>query len=111
MLGAAKSGKTSLFDVIAGKRSKEGNQHFYCLWSFMLIIVPSGELKGRVTFGAASDSGNHHIAYIPQGDSHVSALTVKETLWFAARLQMPEHYSTFLFGIFLFILYAAFKKV
>jgi ABC-type multidrug transport system ATPase subunit len=50
-------------------------------------------MTGKITFGSAAESHDHKIGYIPQGDLHVSALTVKETLWFAARLQMPENYS------------------
>eukprot|EP01117_Protostelium_nocturnum_P006613 TRINITY_DN237_c1_g1_i1.p1 TRINITY_DN237_c1_g1~~TRINITY_DN237_c1_g1_i1.p1 ORF type:complete len:1431 (+),score=551.25 TRINITY_DN237_c1_g1_i1:149-4441(+) len=73
ILGSPRSGKTSLFDILASRRQ-------------------FGEITGAVTLNGKPQDNRWHrnVSYCVQGDLHYPRLTVKETFEFAAWSQMPE---------------------
>ncbi|OCH90675.1 hypothetical protein OBBRIDRAFT_876867 [Obba rivulosa] len=79
VLGPSGAGKTTLIEILAGKRK-------------------SGETVGNVSFPSSSDSGVSlsrapRIGFVPQQDVLPPTLTVHEALLFAARLRLPESVS------------------
>ncbi|KAF4613639.1 hypothetical protein D9613_007664 [Agrocybe pediades] len=73
ILGPSGAGKTTLVEILAGKRK-------------------SGLVSGH--YGIIPEDGNHaipaRIGFVPQQDILPSTLTVYEALLFAARLRLPE---------------------
>ncbi|KAG6840616.1 hypothetical protein C0991_005515 [Blastosporella zonata] len=75
ILGPSGAGKTTLAEILAGKRK-------------------SGTVFGNVKFpskGGSSGTGAPRIAFVPQQDVLPPTLTVYEALLFAARLRLPEN--------------------
>ncbi|KAJ6606274.1 hypothetical protein DFH09DRAFT_1119732 [Mycena vulgaris] len=73
VLGPSGAGKTTLVEILAGKRK-------------------SGTTTGRVAFPSAGDT-TPRIGFVPQQDVLPPMLTVYEALLFAARLRLPESVS------------------
>ncbi|CAI5979036.1 unnamed protein product [Closterium sp. NIES-64] len=76
LLGPPGSGKSTLLRILAGKAERELG------------------VQGEVTYNGRR--GSHFVlprsvAFVPQTDSHIGELTVRETLEFSARLQGPSH--------------------
>lgn len=71
LLGGPRSGKSSLLDVVAGRRV-DG-----VTGDITVNGVPPGSAYQKM------------VSYVVQGDDHAALLTVKETLEFAAWCQMP----------------------
>ena len=74
LMGGSGAGKTSLMDVLAGRKTQGVIQGD--------ILVNGREMSGRVRSRA--------IGYVEQVDLHSPWITVRETLYFAARLRLPE---------------------
>ncbi|KAG6816110.1 hypothetical protein H0H87_008567 [Tephrocybe sp. NHM501043] len=75
ILGPSGAGKTTLAEILAGKRK-------------------SGAVLGNVKFpssGGSSGNSAPRIAFVPQQDVLPPTLTVYEALLFAARLRLPEN--------------------
>lgn len=73
LMGASGAGKTTLMDVIAGRKT-EGD----IAGEILVNGVPKDETFGRM------------IGYVEQNDLHVAFSTVREALEFAARLRLPS---------------------
>ncbi|CAI5979034.1 unnamed protein product [Closterium sp. NIES-64] len=78
LLGPPGSGKSTLLRILAGKAERELG------------------VQGEVTYNGRR--GSHFVlprsvAFVPQTDSHIGEMTVRETLEFSARLQGPGHRS------------------
>ncbi|CAI5489185.1 unnamed protein product [Closterium sp. Naga37s-1] len=76
LLGPPGSGKSTLLRILAGKAERELG------------------VQGEVTYNGRP--GSHFVlprsvAFVPQTDSHIGEMTVRETLEFSARLQGPGH--------------------
>ncbi|KAK4275171.1 hypothetical protein QN277_018300 [Acacia crassicarpa] len=77
LVGASGAGKTTLMDVLAGRKTGgyiEGD------------IRISGHLKVQQTFARIS-------GYVEQNDIHSPQVTVEESLWFSASLRLPKEVS------------------
>ncbi|KAF7359175.1 Abc transporter [Mycena sanguinolenta] len=75
ILGPSGAGKTTLVEILAGKRK-------------------SGTTTGTVTFPSTGPSGAAlRVGFVPQQDVLPPMLTVYEALLFAARLRLPENVS------------------
>jgi ABC-type multidrug transport system ATPase subunit len=74
LVGASGAGKTTLMDVLAGRKTSgytEGD------------IRISGYLKEQKTFARVS-------GYVEQCDIHSPQVTIYESLWFSASLRLPK---------------------
>ncbi|CAI5475214.1 unnamed protein product [Closterium sp. Yama58-4] len=76
LLGPPGSGKSTLLKILAGKAERELR------------------VQGEVTYNGRP--GSHFVlprtvAFVPQTDSHIGEMTVRETLEFSARLQGPGY--------------------
>jgi len=71
LMGASGAGKSTLLDVIAARKSK-------------------GEIKGQILFNGEerTDGIMRQTSYVMQDNVHIFVLTVRETLYYAARLRM-----------------------
>ncbi|XP_019958192.2 broad substrate specificity ATP-binding cassette transporter ABCG2b isoform X1 [Paralichthys olivaceus] len=79
IMGATGSGKTSLLDVIAGRKD------------------PAGLRQGNVLVGGKAVTSELRLcsAYVVQDDIMMGTLSVKENLLFSANLRLnPQHHST-----------------
>ncbi|KAF0689109.1 Aste57867_19381 [Aphanomyces stellatus] len=74
LMGATGAGKTTLMDVIAGR--KTGGR-------IVGDIIINGELKNPANFSRIT-------AYCEQMDIHSEMSTIGEALWFSANLRLPE---------------------
>ncbi|CAI5481107.1 unnamed protein product [Closterium sp. Yama58-4] len=76
LLGPPGSGKSTLLNILAGKAERELR------------------VQGEVTYNGRHRSEfvlPRSVAFVPQTDSHIGEMTVRETLEFSARLQGPGH--------------------
>ncbi|CAI5534887.1 unnamed protein product [Closterium sp. Naga37s-1] len=76
LLGPPGSGKSTLLKILAGKAERELR------------------VQGEVTYNGRPGSQfvlPRSVAFVPQTDSHIGEMTVRETLQFSARLQGPGH--------------------
>lgn len=79
LLGGPSSGKTSILNVLAMNLPKD--------------VYKRGKITGNLTANGSPpnpSNWNRSVAYYVQEDVHYPLLTVKETLYFAASLQMPK---------------------
>lgn len=80
IMGASGSGKTSLLATLASKLSSS----FRCRWN----------IAGRIAYGGARigmQTPRSLVSYVPQDDQNLlPALTVRETLYFAAELELAK---------------------
>ena len=77
LMGASGAGKTTLMDVLAGRKTGgyiEGD------------IRISGYRKEQRTFARVA-------GYVEQNDIHSPQVTVEESLWFSASLRLPNEVS------------------
>lgn len=77
LVGSSGAGKTTLMDVLAGRKTGgyiEGE------------IKISGFLKEQETFARVS-------GYVEQNDIHSPQVTVEESLWFSSSLRLPKEVS------------------
>ncbi|CAI5468189.1 unnamed protein product [Closterium sp. Yama58-4] len=76
LLGPPGSGKSTLLRILAGKAERELS------------------VQGEVTYNGRRGSQfvlPRSVAFVPQTDTHIGEMTVRETLEFSARLQGPGH--------------------
>jgi ABC transport system ATP-binding/permease protein len=78
LIGPSGSGKSTLLSVLSGRATPDG---------------------GRVVYGgrdlhAEFDSLKHDLAVVPQREALHSALTVEQSLWYAAGLRLPSDTSS-----------------
>lgn len=73
IMGSSGAGKTTLLDALAGRIKATGNIR----------------VNGKPV--APGEFGNYSSAYVLQGENLHSVLTVRETLSYAARLQLPAN--------------------
>lgn len=78
IMGPSGSGKTTLLDVLSTRQAMGANDNFKCEGELLV----NGHAVDHDTF-------KHIASYVPQEDSLMGTMTVRETLQFAARLQMP----------------------
>ncbi|KAF2675667.1 hypothetical protein K458DRAFT_471249 [Lentithecium fluviatile CBS 122367] len=74
LMGATGAGKTSLLDVLRGRRS---------------VGLVTGEI--HIDDFPRDERFQRHIAYVQQNDLHLSTATVREALQFSALLRQPKH--------------------
>jgi len=72
VLGPSGAGKSTLVDILAGKRK-------------------AGRVEGRVGYTKEDGGGRVKIGYVDQSDVLSPTSTVLETLFFAAKLRLPEN--------------------
>ena len=74
LIGPSGSGKSTLLSVLSGRASPDGGH----------VVVGGRNLH------AEFDALKHDIAVVPQRDALHQALTVRQSLWFAAGLRLPS---------------------
>lgn len=74
LIGPSGSGKSTLLSVLSGRASPDGGH----------VVVGGRDLH------AEFDALKHDIAVVPQRDALHQALTVRQSLWFAAGLRLPS---------------------
>ena len=71
--GASGAGKSTLLDVLAQRKT-------------------TGTISGQILYNYSPALTSS--AYVMQDNVHIASLTVKESLWYAAQLRLPEQWST-----------------
>lgn len=69
LMGASGAGKSTLLDVLAGRKT-------------------TGEITGEIHYNGTPELKSS--AYVMQDNVHIPLLTVRETIYFAAQLRLPE---------------------
>eukprot|EP01039_Chlorochromonas_danica_P003350 gene3350-3673_t len=72
LMGASGAGKSTLLDVLSQRKN-------------------TGEITGEILYNQSPVLKN--TAYVMQDNIHIGLLTVKESLYFAAQLRLPEEWS------------------
>lgn len=72
LMGASGAGKSTLLDVLAGRKT-------------------TGEIEGSITFNDSPVLRSS--AYVMQDNVHIGLLTVRQSLYFAAELRLPENWT------------------
>lgn len=78
LIGPSGSGKSTLLSVLSGRVRPDAGQ----------VVVGGRNLH------AEFDAIKHDLAVVPQRDALHSALTVRQSLWFAAALRLPSDTSS-----------------
>lgn len=73
LMGPSGSGKSTLLDALAGRLATN---------AFLSGAILINGRKTKLSFGAA--------AYVTQDDNLIGTLTVRETIWYSARLRLPD---------------------
>ena len=97
LMGPSGAGKTTLLDVLAGRKT-QGTITGQVVWESgqqqrqqeQQQEEEEGGGEGGRKGGRRRRRGRCAFAYVTQDDVHLSQLTVRETLWFAALLRMEE---------------------
>ncbi len=76
-MGGSGAGKTTLMDVIAGRKTVGDVQG---------SIMVNGHPKDQRSWSRV-------VGYVEQADVHSPGATVEEALWFSARLRLPQSVS------------------
>jgi predicted ABC-type transport system involved in lysophospholipase L1 biosynthesis ATPase subunit len=77
LMGGSGAGKTTLMDVIAGRKT-------------------IGDVEGEIVVNGRPKeqrSWSRVVGYVEQADVHSPGATVEEALWFSARLRLPQSVS------------------
>lgn len=69
LMGASGAGKSTLLDVLANRKN-------------------TGEIVGQITYNSSPKIPS--MAYVMQDNVHIGLLTVRESLYFAAKFRLPE---------------------
>ncbi|EPS70875.1 hypothetical protein M569_03882, partial [Genlisea aurea] len=73
LMGPSGSGKSTLLDALAGRLAAN---------AFLSGTVLLNGRRANLSFGTA--------AYVTQDDTLIGTLTVRETIWYSARLRLPD---------------------
>jgi ABC-type uncharacterized transport system YnjBCD ATPase subunit len=79
LMGASGAGKTTLMDVLAGRKT---------IGQTTGDIYVNGRLKNQ-------DSWKRVTGYVEQFDIHTPILTVRDSVYFSARMRLPAHLKAF----------------
>jgi ABC-type multidrug transport system ATPase subunit len=72
LMGASGAGKSTLLDILAQRKT-------------------TGEITGEILYNDSTLLRS--TAYVMQDNVHIGLLTVKQSLYFAAQLRLPEHWT------------------
>lgn len=72
LMGASGAGKSTLLDLLAQRKN-------------------TGKMSGSILYNNATN-GLVSLAYVLQDNVHLALLTVRETIYYAALLRLPEHW-------------------
>ncbi|KAG6521774.1 hypothetical protein ZIOFF_018900 [Zingiber officinale] len=74
LMGPSGSGKSTMLDALAGRLAAN---------AFLAGAILLNGRKAKLSFGTA--------AYVTQDDTLIGTLTVRETIWYSARLRLPDN--------------------